>query len=122
MTDIKCCQCGEWTRGVEHLLKGGYLTVQSGFTKSAGESCDNCGHDFCENCTRTEEDETSKLNNDRIVELFKQEYPQYRNHPVSVIEDIKEFNIFRLGYYLGGADTYNEVLAKVRALFKEVKE
>ena len=50
MTDIKCCSCNEWTRGVERLLEGGYYTVQSGFTKSAGESCDNCGHDFCEDC------------------------------------------------------------------------
>ena len=66
--------------------------------------------------------ETPKLNNVRIVELFKRQYPQHKNLPVSVIEDIKEFNTFRLGYYLGGTDTSIEVLTKLRALFKEVKE
>lgn len=55
MTDVKCCMCHGLTRGIEHLLEGGYLTLQSGFTKSAGESCDNCGHDFCERCTWMEE-------------------------------------------------------------------
>jgi len=54
MTDIRCCACGAVTRDIEHLLRGGYYTMQSGFIKSAGESCDNCGHDFCEDCTRTE--------------------------------------------------------------------
>ena len=53
MTDIVCCQCRAITRGIEQM-KGQYLTVQSGFTKSAADSCDNCGHDFCETCKRTE--------------------------------------------------------------------
>lgn len=55
--DIKCCSCGEWSRGIEQLLAGGYFTVQSGFTKSAGDSCDNCGHDFCEDCERKQAEE-----------------------------------------------------------------
>ena len=50
MTGIKCCSCNEPTYDIEHLLEGGYYTTQSGFTKSAGESCDNCGHDFCGGC------------------------------------------------------------------------
>lgn len=58
MTDITCCKCGSLTRGIEHLIEGKYLTMRSGFLKSAGISCDNCGHDFCEEC---KEDESYEL-------------------------------------------------------------
>jgi len=51
MKDIQCCGCGAITRGRDAMV-GAFLTVQSGFTKSAADSCDNCGHDFCDECLR----------------------------------------------------------------------
>jgi len=48
MVDIQCCKCGEWTYRAETLTEA--ATVISRFTKTASESCDNCGHDFCNDC------------------------------------------------------------------------
>lgn len=66
--------------------------------------------------------ETTGLNNDRIVELFKQEYAQYGNFSTPVIETLKDFGVFRLGYYLGGTDTLKAVSMKMKSLYREIKE
>ena len=57
MTDITCCECGSMTRDIEDLKEKGYRTVISYFMKLASDSCDNCGHDFCAKCIRTERGE-----------------------------------------------------------------
>lgn len=50
--DIKCCGCKCITRDIPETRRRGYFTVRSGFVKSAADSCDNCGHDFCDACKR----------------------------------------------------------------------
>ena len=53
---------------------------------------------------------------DRVTELFRMEYPEYAHLPSPILEKLKEFHVFRLGYSLGGTDAL--ALAEVSAKMK----
>lgn len=51
---------------------------------------------------------------DRVAELFKKEFPEYAETPGIVLEKLEVFNVFRLGYCLGGFDGHAELAAELQ--------